>query len=704
RTILKVAGKQNEIIALNENLAGLNKQIKKIKNDIEKDLQLANDHFILNEKFVDKRDFFTDELRIELNDYQFKEKLFNQPQFEKLFGKLKSIDSNNTASPLTAIFKRKTLKYFVSEFEANKRKLQSDINYYKDIFELNHFFSRGTEKKNKMEASRLENNRKRLVKLETEKNELVKQIFQKQFRFNILAKLQKNREAKNSFQSYTSSLRRVAPKAIIEYWEKVNFNILTDIIPLWCAELRDLGIVFPMKNEIFNLVVVDEASQVNIAEIIPAFYRGKKFCIVGDDKQLHLNATGVGFSLSKSFDNLCWNKNQLQTFINVAEAKKRNLVVSDASILRFINSDLRAHRIPQTQLDEHYRSLPHLAKFNSDKFYQGSWKIMTENGKNRSIECFKAINVKGSRDSKQKFVKAEIDKLIELLKGIVKDNGYLNHPDLKQFDFSEGKPTIGILAILRNQITKINEMLEESGISDSEFEEFDIMIGTPEEFQGNEKDIMFFTLGLDEIGKWGKGHYEDVHRFNVATSRAKYFTYFIYGGIPRNANLIKKYLNHFGVKINEEDLIDTDKIPDAPSSPKDNWKYKPSNFESEFEFKVAEYLCEFKDKHPEIEIFNQVRACGQKRLDFVLYNREKKITCAVEVDGINHFIGDSKNYTEAHLEHVEILRRAKWEILNLKYHNWYSNGWLSDRENEIFADELNSLFNNLKELLQIDSI
>jgi very-short-patch-repair endonuclease len=245
-------------------------------------------------------------------------------------------------------------------------------------------------------------------------------------------------------------------------------------------------------------------------------------------------------------------------------------------------------------------------------------------------------------------------------------------------------------------------MLEESGISDSAFEEFDIMIGTPEEFQGNEKDIMFFTLGLDEFGKWGKGHYEDEHRFNVATSRAKYFTYFIYGGIPKNATLIKKYLNHFRVKINEEDLIDTEKIPDLPYSPDNNWKYKPENFESEFEFKVAEYLCEFKEKNPEIEIFNQVQACGQKRLDFVLYNRKKKITCVVEVDGNHHFIGDSKNYTEAHLERIAILQRAKWQIINLKYYNWYSNGWLCDRENEIFGEELKLLYKNLNELLQIE--
>ena len=698
--------KQNEVDSYLQNLNRLNEEISKIRNDIEKDLELANWYFKLNELFVNKRNFFVNDLSIPLSEYQFKTKLYNKEKYKKLFTKLRAIELSNTTNKLTEILKIKAVKHFMSEFGAEKGRLygaDKDINYYNDIFELNDLYSQGADKKIRIAKNRLDNNRRRLSSLTNEKNDLLKQLFQKQFRFRILSKVFKSRESKNSIKSYTSSLHRVAPKVIIENWEKVDFDLLTDIIPLWCAELRDLGILFPMKNEIFDLVVVDEASQVNIAEIIPAFYRGKKFCIVGDDKQLHLNATGVGFSLSKSFDNLCWNKNGLQSFINVAEAKKRNLVVSDASILRFINSDLRALRIPQTQLDEHYRSLPHLAKFNSDRFYQGSWKIMTENGKNLSIECFKAIKVNGSRDSKLKFVQAEIDELIKQLKRIVKDNGYLNHPDLKQFDFTGRKPSVGILTILRNQISKINETLEESGISDTEISEFDIMVGTPEEFQGNERDIMFFTLGLDETTKWGKGHYEDEHRFNVATSRAKLFTYFIYAGIPRNANLIKKYLNHFGVTINNDDLIDIDKIPDAPRSPDDNWEFKTQKFESEFERKVADYLCEFIDKHPEIEIFNQVRACGQKRLDFVLYNKTKKITCAVEVDGIDHFIDDTEKYTESHLDRMEILRRAKWEVINIKYHNWYSNGWLCEKSNALFTDEINSLFSNLSELLETNS-
>ena len=45
-------------------------------------------------------------------------------------------------------------------------------------------------------------------------------------------------------------------------------NALT-ALPLWAAEIKDLSAVFPFELGLFDLVVVDEASQVNIAELIP---------------------------------------------------------------------------------------------------------------------------------------------------------------------------------------------------------------------------------------------------------------------------------------------------------------------------------------------------------------------------------------------------------------------------------------------------
>ncbi|MBK7042112.1 MAG: hypothetical protein IPH46_17090 [Bacteroidetes bacterium] len=61
-------------------------------------------------------------------------------------------------------------------------------------------------------------------------------------------------------------------------------------MPFWTAEIKNLGQLFPLQHDLFDLIIVDEASQVNLAEILPAFYRGKNICIVGDHKQLSLKA------------------------------------------------------------------------------------------------------------------------------------------------------------------------------------------------------------------------------------------------------------------------------------------------------------------------------------------------------------------------------------------------------------------------------
>ena len=61
------------------------------------------------------------------------------------------------------------------------------------------------------------------------------------------------------------------------------------------------------EEGIFDLVVVDEASQVNLAEIMPILFRAKKVCIVGDHKQLGIEAGGLYF-MNKFFEKLMWQR------------------------------------------------------------------------------------------------------------------------------------------------------------------------------------------------------------------------------------------------------------------------------------------------------------------------------------------------------------------------------------------------------------
>jgi hypothetical protein len=224
---------------------------------------------------------------------------------------------------------------------------------------------------------------------------------------------------------------------------------------------------------------------------------------------------------------------------------------------------------------------------------------------------------------------------------------------------------------------------------------YDIFVGTTEEFQGSERNIMILTIAHDGISRGGN-FWEDRGRLNVATSRAINYTYFVYGGMPPNAKTLKAYLNHFGIELDATTNGDAN-APSESTVRRYEWvfnraRYDSAKLESEFEGRVSEFLQEYCNSRRDqyvIELYNQVAAgsnidsCGQKRLDFVLYCESTRCCVAVEVDGQHHFDQNSgKTYGEAHLERVAILKRAGWNIVHIPYYEWYDRGWLCDRESD----------------------
>jgi hypothetical protein len=129
--------------------------------------------------------------------------------------------------------------------------------------------------------------------------------------------------------------------------------------------------------------------------------------------------------------------------------------------------------------------------------------------------------------------------------------------------------------------------------------------------------VVIISMALDKASNRSKNHYENKNRFNVATSRAKYFTFLVYGGLPENFDLTKRYIAHFS---EEKPNIALDE---------DNLHFSRFNFESELEEFVYERCLVplkeyFKQEYGvDIEIYNQYKTCGY-RLDFVLYNKNNE--------------------------------------------------------------------------------
>ena len=70
-------------------------------------------------------------------------------------------------------------------------------------------------------------------------------------------------------------------KKLFESYE----GIMLRIAPCWLATPSAVSSIFPLKRNIFDYIIFDEASQSRVAQSLAALYRGKKIVIIGDEKQ-----------------------------------------------------------------------------------------------------------------------------------------------------------------------------------------------------------------------------------------------------------------------------------------------------------------------------------------------------------------------------------------------------------------------------------
>ena len=501
------------------------------------------------------------------------------------------------------------------------------------------------------------------------------------------------------------------PSLIKPRMQAISYAAITKIFPLWLGEMRNIGAVLPLQEEIFDLAVVDEASQVNIPEIVPVFHRSRSFAVVGDSKQLGLEAAGL-FAINRTFEELTWNNcfGGMHGVISYQAAKQRELTVSTSSILDFIVSPTNGLSIPQATLDEHYRSMPALANFTSTQFYEddGGLKVMTEIPSNLGKDCFRLMEVGGVRADDGKYVMREVDEALKLVRRIADGSELGNGSHLRQLGFESPNnyPSVGVISFTTDQKNILRRRAEEE-IDEVLRSRVNLYIGTPEEFQGNERDVVIITFGVGEGQRYAVSFYERRTRFNVATSRAKKYTYAIIGRCPPNATMLRRYFGSFGFAPTTQMTIDQeDALEEAPINrmgAKLLWHLDERLCESEFERLLLSCLHEFMDCHPSarLSLFNQVNTCGQKRLDFVLYDDDTSCSVAVEVDGPDHFVQDGRTYSQEHMDRVAVLRRAGWQIVHVPYYKWYRNGWLYDRQDGSFRLILEALYAELRSALAI---
>ena len=136
--------------------------------------------------------------------------------------------------------------------------------------------------------------------------------------------------------------------------ETEDFKPLLEAFPCWCVTTYAVSGSLPMKPGMFDVAIIDEASQCDIASCFPILYRAKKAVIVGDDKQLpHLSFL---------------EKAKEQSFLSqYGIPDKYQLMWRFRTNSMFDLADY--YSMNSVMLDEHFRSLPPIIEFSNREFY-----------------------------------------------------------------------------------------------------------------------------------------------------------------------------------------------------------------------------------------------------------------------------------------------------------------------------------------------
>lgn len=268
----------------------------------------------------------------------------------------------------------------------------------------------------------------------------------------------------------------------------IDFEPILKALPCFCVTTAEISDVLPLKKDLFDIVIVDESSEVDIASFLPCAYRAKKCVVIGDDKQL------------KSLNWLDNKKNK--TFLT-----KYEIPAELQLIWNYRNNSLFDFMQYYTQkcilLNEQYRMPENLFKFSNDKFYGGSIKSYKKADK----EALKKVFVENAKTTDGKTINfAEAKEIVLKIKELVKNND---------------NKSIFVLSPFRHQVDLIQKLISEV-ITYDLIEKHNIRVLTFNESQGAESDIVLISWVIAEnTPHQSMTFINEEHRFNVGISRAK---------------------------------------------------------------------------------------------------------------------------------------------------------------------------------------
>jgi very-short-patch-repair endonuclease len=398
-------------------------------------------------------------------------------------------------------------------------------------------------------------------------------------------------------------------------------------VPAWVMPIKQVAEMIDPEPDAFDVVIVDEASQVGLDGLM-LLWLAPRVIVVGDDKQCVPFYTG---GKHERFDEL------LDTLLPHLVDWQRDGLSPKSNLYALLSA-----RFTETiRLTEHFRCMPEIIKWSSTQFYPDNELVpLRQYGADR-LRPLEVVHVheghcEGRADTLVN--KPEAERIVAKLQELAGDEAY-------------ERRSFGVIVLRSGQQTRLLEDLIDTRIDPAVRERHNIRVGTAEQFQGDERDVILLSMVIDA------GHVRALtgqgggRRFNVAASRARDQMWLFTSVTPDQ--LSSKDLRHSLLTYMQAPPELQGTSPSLSAVSPDEL-CKP--FESLFEQRVFRRI-----KECGYHVVPQWKVSG-KRIDLVVVGEAGRL--AVECDGSPYH--STPEQIRDDYERERELRRAGWQFWRVR--------------------------------------
>lgn len=359
-----------------------------------------------------------------------------------------------------------------------------------------------------------------------------------------------------NLKQYATEINRIKDKFSAKY--RLDKGEATTLLNSFSCIISPTDLVsayFPMEEDMIDVLVIDEASQVSIAESLSLILRAKQVIVLGDELQYGaVGAVNVSKEYSEQYFSEIINSLSEEANMIISEQDKKIMIeqvskdisededvnvgfdptkYQSASTRHFIVTNLgirsstmsfaKAMANYQANLDNHFRCFPEIISYSNEYFYRPKqMALIPSRIRTKPIsEVIKFLKVETKGNSGNNVNLDEI---------------YAIKQDIETRIANGFKGTIGIITSFKDQAIRMREVLLK------EMQEFHVIekdqklsIWFVGDVQGEERDLVYYSLVEDKKFDNGRltsiypatGQYADrpenlkKQRLNVGFSRAK---------------------------------------------------------------------------------------------------------------------------------------------------------------------------------------